>query len=91
MNKFKKIIGFLFFTIHDGLEHKKNFSITSFNFSKFNNENFFSNKYQLFYNIRNYFFNVIKYFAFPFLLILKILNYKIILVNPSSIGSVLKS
>ena len=69
------------------LEHKKNFSIISFNFSKFNNENFFSNKYQLFYNIRNYFFNVIKYFAFPFLLILKILNYKIILVNPSSIGS----
>ena len=26
-------------------------------------------------------------FAFPFLLILKILNYKIILVNPNSIGS----
>ena len=47
MNKFKKIIGFLFFTIHDGLEHKKNFSITSFNFSKFNNENFLL--YVLFY------------------------------------------
>ena len=87
MKKLKKLIGLLFFTIHDGFEHKKNLSNISFNFPRLDYENFLSNKYLSLLNIKIYFLNVIKYLTLPILVILKILNYKIILVNPHSIGS----
>jgi len=87
MNNLKKIIGLIFFTVYDGFNHKKNYSEVNFNFPKFNHENFFSNKYLTLYNLKIYFFNLIKYLIFPLALILKFLNFKIILVNPHSIGS----
>ncbi len=87
MKNLKKIIGFLLFTVYDGFQHKVNYSKKSFNFPKFNNENFFSNKYLTLYNLKIYFFNIIKYIFFPIFIIFKLLNYRIILVNPHSIGS----
>ena len=87
MEKLKKLIGLLCFTIHDGFEHKKNLSKISFNFPKPDYENFLTNKYLTLLNLKIYFFNIIKYLTLPIFLILKTLNYKIISVNPHSIGS----
>ena len=52
MKKLKKLIGLLFFTIHDGFEHKKNLSNISFNFPRFDYENFLSNKFISLRNIK---------------------------------------
>ncbi len=77
----------MLFTVYDGLHHKQSFSEINFGFPKINRENFFSNKYITFYNLKIYLLVIFKFLLFPLAIVFKILNIKIVAINPHSIGS----
>ena len=87
MKNLKNFLGLLFFSVYDGFNHKKNYSELNFSIPKFNKENFATNKYRTLYNLKIIFFYFTKFLIFPIGLILKLLNYRIVLVNTHSVGS----